>query len=72
MQELDFVLSSMVLEVVGDFAVVWLQSPTSPITLRAKAGLAYYINASPGHALQVPTMQPYVILYSLQSYLLVL
>ncbi|KAL0037823.1 hypothetical protein WJX79_000567 [Trebouxia sp. C0005] len=51
-KEFDFVLSDMALEVIGDFAVVWLLSPTRSFTPRAKSGLARYINALPGHALQ--------------------
>ncbi len=57
LQEFDFVLSDMALEVIGDFAVVWLLSPTRSFTPRAKSGLARYINALPGHALQV-TLTP--------------
>jgi len=60
------------LAMIGEFAVVWLQSPTRSFTPRAKSGLARYINALPGHALQVPTVQPYVTSQTLQSYLLVL
>jgi hypothetical protein len=70
LQEFDFVLSDMALEVIGDFAVVWLLSPTRSFTPRAKSGLARYINALPGHALQVPPMQSYLTPCSLQSYLL--
>ncbi len=43
----------MALEVIGDFAVVWLLSPTRSFTPTAKSSLARYINALPGHALQV-------------------
>ncbi len=53
-------LSDMALEVIGDFAVVWLLSPTRSFTPRAKSGLARYINALPGHALQVPPIQSYL------------
>ena len=66
------VLSNMALEVIGNFAIVWLQSPARSFIPTAKSGLAHYINALPGHAPQVPTMQPYVTPYSLQSYVLVL
>ena len=52
-QEFDFVLSDMALEVIGDFAVVWLLSPTRSFSPTAKKSLARYINALPGHALQV-------------------
>lgn len=55
LQEFDFVLSDMALEVIGDFAVVWLLSPTRSFSPPAKSGLARYINALPGHALQVIT-----------------
>ncbi|DBA68740.1 TPA: hypothetical protein ACH3X2_013437 [Trebouxia sp. C0005] len=57
-KEFDFVLSDMALEVIGDFAVVWLLSPTRSFTPRAKSGLARYINALPGHALQVGKYKP--------------
>ena len=43
----------MALEVIGDFAVVWLLSPTRSFSPVAKNGLARYINALPGHAMQV-------------------
>ena len=41
----------MMLEVIGEFAVVWLVSPARTFTLTAKSGLACYINALPGYAL---------------------
>ena len=69
LQEFDFVLSDMALEVIGDFAVVWLLSPTRSFTPRAKSGLARYINALPGHALQVPSMNPHLTPCLPQSYL---
>ena len=53
LQEFDFVLSDMALEVIGDFAVVWLLSPTRSFSPTAKNSMARYINGLPGHALQV-------------------
>lgn len=53
LQEFDFVLSDMALEVIGDFAVVWLLSPTRSFSPVAKNSMARYINGLPGHALQV-------------------
>lgn len=46
-------LSDMTLEVIGDFAVVWLLSPTRSFSPTAKNSMARYINGLPGHALQV-------------------
>lgn len=46
-------LSDMALEVIGDFAVVWLLSPTRSFSPVAKNSMARYINGLPGHALQV-------------------
>lgn len=46
-------LSDMALEVIGDFAVVWLLSPTRSFSPAAKNSMARYINGLPGHALQV-------------------
>lgn len=57
-KEFDFVLSDMALEVIGDFFVVWLLSPTRSFSPTAKSGLARYINALPGHALQVGNYKP--------------
>lgn len=56
MQEFDFVLSDMALEVIGDFAVVWLLSPTRSFSPVAKNSMARYINGLPGHALQVSVL----------------
>ena len=59
LQEFDFVLSDMALEVIGDFAVVWLLSPTRSFSPTAKNSMARYINGLPGHALQVgASMKP--------------
>lgn len=53
LQEFDFVLSDMALEVIGDFAVVWLLSPKKSFTPQANTAFARYINNLPGHCLQV-------------------
>ncbi|KAL3155755.1 hypothetical protein ABBQ32_012772 [Trebouxia sp. C0010 RCD-2024] len=57
-KEFDFVLSDMALEVIGDFAVVWLLSPTRSFSPAAKNSMARYINGLPGHALQVGKYSP--------------
>lgn len=48
----------MALEVIGDFAVVWLLSPTRSFSPTAKNSMARYINGLPGHALQVYACSP--------------
>ena len=53
LQEFDFVLSDMALEVIGDFAVVWLLSPKKSFSPQANTAFARYINNLPGHCLQV-------------------
>lgn len=57
MQEFDFVLSDMALEVIGDFAVVWLLSPKKSFSPQANTAVARYINRLPGHCLQVSPYQ---------------
>lgn len=51
-QEIDFVASDMSLEIIGDFAVVWLLSPRKSFSPLPKSVLGRVYKALPGHALQ--------------------
>ena len=52
-QEINFVLSDLALEVVGDAAIVWLLSPKAAIAPRAAGGLSRFTTSLPGYFLQV-------------------
>jgi hypothetical protein len=53
LQEIDFVVSDLSLEVIGDFAIVWLLSPKKSFGALPTGGLARMARKLPGHALQV-------------------
>ncbi len=52
-QEIDFVMSDLSLEIIGDFAIVWLLSPKKTFTAAPTSALGLAISKLPGHALQV-------------------
>ncbi len=51
-QEIDFVASDLSLEIIGDFAIVWLLSPKVSFKPLPKSVLARAYKALPGHCLQ--------------------
>jgi Protein RETICULATA-related len=53
LQEMNFVLSDLALEVVGDAAIVWLLSPKAAIGPRPAGGLSRLTSSLPGYFLQV-------------------
>lgn len=53
LQEINFVLSDLALEIVGDAAIVWLLSPKAAIAARPAGGLARLTGSLPGYCLQV-------------------
>jgi hypothetical protein len=53
LQEMNFVLSDLALEVVGDAAIVWLLSPKALIAPRPTGGLGRLTMSLPGYFLQV-------------------
>lgn len=55
LQEMNFVLSDLALEVVGDAAIVWLLSPKAAIGPRPAGGLSRLTSSLPGYFLQVGT-----------------
>jgi hypothetical protein len=48
-KELDFVASDMALEIIGDFALVYLLSPASAVRAPAVAGVGKMVGALPAH-----------------------
>ena len=52
MQEIDFVASDLSLEIIGDFAIVWLLSPRKSFRPLPRSVLGRVYKALPGHALQ--------------------
>ena len=54
MQEIDFVMSDLSLEIIGDFAIVWLLSPKKTFAAAPTSALGKITSQLPGHALQVP------------------
>ncbi|KAK9824347.1 hypothetical protein WJX72_009595 [[Myrmecia] bisecta] len=57
-KEIHFVASDMALEVIGDFAIVWLLSPSRSFKPPSNNSAARWINGLPGHALQVGPFSP--------------
>ena len=57
MQEIDFVLSDLSLEVIGDFAIIWLLSPKKSFGRAPQGGLSHFASGLPGHTLQVSTLR---------------
>ena len=53
--------SDLSLEIIGDFAIVWLLSPKKTFGTAPVAGLALLTSKLPGHALQV---QPLALLHT--------
>ncbi len=56
MQEIDFVMSDLSLEIIGDFAIVWLLSPKKSFSPAPEGGLSKFVSKLPGHSLQVILM----------------
>ena len=56
MQEIDFVLSDLSLEVIGDFAIIWLLSPKKSFGRAPQGGLSHFAAGLPGHTLQASTL----------------
>lgn len=52
MQEKSFVASDLALEIIGDFAIVWLLSPKKAFKPKPSNPMARWIAALPGHCLQ--------------------
>lgn len=53
MQEIDFVMSDLSLEIIGDFAIVWLLSPKKTFGAAPTSAIGKIASQLPGHALQV-------------------
>ena len=53
MQEIDFVMSDLSLEIIGDFAIVWLLSPKKSFSPAPIGGVSQFASQLPGHSLQV-------------------
>ena len=53
MQEIDFVMSDLSLEIIGDFAIVWLLSPKKRFGAAPTSAMGKLASHLPGHALQV-------------------
>ncbi len=53
MQEIDFVMSDLSLEIIGDFAIVWLLSPKKAFGAAPTSSIGKIASQLPGHALQV-------------------
>ncbi|CAK0786940.1 hypothetical protein CVIRNUC_010154 [Coccomyxa viridis] len=52
-KEIDFVLSDLSLEVIGDFAIIWLLSPKKSFSRAPQGGLSHFAAGLPGHTLQI-------------------
>ncbi|CAL5229142.1 g12415 [Coccomyxa viridis] len=52
-KEIDFVMSDLSLEIIGDFAIVWLLSPKKSFSAAPSGGLSLFASRLPGHSLQV-------------------
>lgn len=57
LQEIDFVMSDLSLEIIGDFAIVWLLSPKKTFAAAPTSAIGKITSQLPGHALQVPCTQ---------------
>ncbi|EIE22915.1 hypothetical protein COCSUDRAFT_66452 [Coccomyxa subellipsoidea C-169] len=52
-KEIDFVMSDLSLEIIGDFAIVWLLSPKKVFTAAPTSAIGRITSKLPGHALQI-------------------
>ncbi len=64
-QEIDFVMSDLSLEIIGDFAIVWLLSPKKVFTAAPTSAIGRITSKLPGHALQVIYLQKEQLIFSL-------
>lgn len=62
MQEIDFVMSDLSLEIIGDFAIVWLLSPKKSFSAAPSGGVSLFASRLPGHALQVISLAHLLVL----------
>ena len=46
-------MSDLSLEIIGDFAIVWLLSPKKTFSAAPRSGPSQFISRLPGHSLQV-------------------
>ncbi len=46
-------MSDLSLEIIGDFAIVWLLSPKKSFSAAPSGGLSLFASRLPGHSLQV-------------------
>ena len=65
MQEIDFVMSDLSLEIIGDFAIVWLLSPKKSFSAAPSGGVSQFASRLPGHSLQVTTFCPLALCHRL-------
>ena len=61
LQEIDFVASDLSLEIIGDFAIVWLLSPRKSFRPLPKSVLGRVYKALPGHALQAGYLKAFIL-----------
>ena len=52
-------LSDLSLEVIGDFAIIWLLSPKKSFGRAPQGGLSHFASGLPGHTLQVSMLCQY-------------
>ncbi|BDA50342.1 Protein RETICULATA-RELATED 4, chloroplastic [Coccomyxa sp. Obi] len=52
-KEIDFVMSDLSLEIIGDFAIVWLLSPKKTFGAAPTSAIGKIASQLPGHALQI-------------------
>ncbi|KAK9917652.1 hypothetical protein WJX75_006886 [Coccomyxa subellipsoidea] len=52
-KEIDFVMSDLSLEIIGDFAIVWLLSPKKTFAAAPTSAIGKITSQLPGHALQI-------------------
>lgn len=46
-------MSDLSLEIIGDFAIIWLLSPKKSFSPAPRGGLSQFASRLPGHSLQV-------------------
>ncbi len=51
-------MSDLSLEIIGDFAIVWLLSPKKSFSAAPSGGVSLFASRLPGHALQVLLPSP--------------
>ena len=61
-------MSDLSLEIIGDFAIVWLLSPKKSFSAAPSGGLSQFVSRLPGHSLQVTTSAQFLLPLSATAY----